>query len=119
MLAALATAAAAGCAGHANVVPVHSASSGTAVGQALGGAAARAKIRHIVIVIQENRSFDNLFEGFPGADTVSSGMNSKGLTIPLVPVSLNAKYELEHYVNDFLVACDGGPERPDLQDGWL
>src|SRR5579862_3985354 len=27
-------------------------------------------ITHIVFVIQENRSVDNLFNGFPGADTV-------------------------------------------------
>ena len=32
------------------------------------------KIQHVVIVIQENRSFNNLFYGFPGAKTVTSGM---------------------------------------------
>ena len=31
-------------------------------------------IQHIVIIMQENRTFDNLFNGFPGADTVQSGM---------------------------------------------
>ncbi len=35
------------------------------------------KITHIVYIVQENRSFDNLFRGYPGADTVSSGQNSK------------------------------------------
>ena len=30
-------------------------------------------IAHIVILIQENRSFDNLFAGFPGADTTLQG----------------------------------------------
>lgn len=29
------------------------------------------KITHVVYIIQENRSFDNLFAGYPGADTVS------------------------------------------------
>ena len=33
------------------------------------------KIKHIVVIMQENRSFDNLFHGFPGADTVDSGMS--------------------------------------------
>ena len=28
------------------------------------------KIQHIVIIVQENRSFNNLFYGFPGAKTV-------------------------------------------------
>ena len=32
-------------------------------------------IQHIVVIMQENRSFDNLFNGFPGADTAQSGMN--------------------------------------------
>ena len=39
------------------------------------------KIKHVVIIVQENRSFDNLFQGYPGADTVPSGKNSKGQTI--------------------------------------
>lgn len=30
-------------------------------------------IKHVVILLQENRSFDNLFAGFPGADTVLEG----------------------------------------------
>ena len=32
------------------------------------------KIQHIVIVIQENRSFDNLFATFPGADGTTYGI---------------------------------------------
>jgi phospholipase C len=33
----------------------------------------RAVIAHVVIIIQENRSFDNLFSGFPGADAPAFG----------------------------------------------
>ena len=29
------------------------------------------KITHVIYIVQENRSFDNLFQGYPGADTVS------------------------------------------------
>lgn len=32
-----------------------------------------AQITHVVILFQENRSFDNLFAGFPGADSATSG----------------------------------------------
>ncbi len=32
------------------------------------------KIAHVVIMVQENRSFDNLFAGFPGADTTMQGL---------------------------------------------
>jgi phospholipase C len=34
-------------------------------------------IKHVVIVIQENRSFDNLFSGFPGADAPRFGYVGK------------------------------------------
>jgi phospholipase C len=71
--------------------------------------ASMGKIQHVVIVVQENRSFDNLFQGFPGANTASSGVNSLGQTIPLQPVGLEVEYEVEHFVNDFLAACDGSP----------
>jgi phospholipase C len=55
-----------------------------------------AKIAHVVIIFQENRSFDDLFNGFPGADTVRSGLNSKGQRVPLRPISLTAPYDLSH-----------------------
>ena len=35
-------------------------------------------IQHIVILVQENRSFDNLFMGFPGADTTLQGLCKAG-----------------------------------------
>ncbi len=57
---------------------------------------AAAKIKHVVIVIQENRSTDELFNGFPGADTVRSGLNSSGRRVRLQPVSLTAPYDLDH-----------------------
>ena len=52
-------------------------------------------IQHIVVIMQENRSFDNLFNGFPGADTVQSGM-SNGKLIPLRPVGLGDSRDLKH-----------------------
>src|SRR5580700_5178532 len=61
----------------------------------LGGTGA-GKIKHIVYIIQENRSFDNLFQGYPGANTVSRGKDSNGQTIELVPSSLGAYYVIDH-----------------------
>jgi phospholipase C len=40
-------------------------------------------IKHVVVIIQENRSFDNLFNGFPGADSAQSGTMSNGQTVQL------------------------------------
>ncbi|MEO6990741.1 MAG: alkaline phosphatase family protein [Candidatus Baltobacteraceae bacterium] len=65
------------------------------------------KIAHVVIVVQENRSFDNLFHGFPGADTVSSGLRHAGGTYSLLPASLTAA-DIDHQIHSFLVAWDGG-----------
>jgi phospholipase C len=72
--------------------------------------AASNPIQHVVIVIQENRSFDNLFQGYPGANTVSSGVNSKGQTIPLQPIGFEAKYDIDHFVQSFLAACAGNAQ---------
>ncbi len=43
-----------------------------------GGAAAQPagihKIRHVVVIMQENRSFDSYFGTFPGADGIPAGV---------------------------------------------
>jgi phospholipase C len=46
--------------------------------------------------VQENRTVDNLFNGFPGADTVRHGKNSRGETLRLHAVPLASHYELSH-----------------------
>ncbi len=65
------------------------------------------KIQHVVIIVQENRSFDNLFQGYPKADTVSSGLNSSGQTIPLQPVGLENQYVIDHSATAMFSACNG------------
>jgi phospholipase C len=54
------------------------------------------KIRYIVIMVQENRSVDNLFNGFPGANTVQSGGTSSGGTVALKPLGLVTTWDLSH-----------------------
>jgi phospholipase C len=70
------------------------------------------RIAHVVYIVQENRSFDNLFQGYPGADTVSSGKNSKGRTIELAPSSLVAEYVIDHSAQSMFAACDGTGRLP-------
>jgi phospholipase C len=53
-------------------------------------------ITHVVIIFQENRTVDNLFNGLPGADTVAHGKNSKGQQIQLQPILLTAPYDISH-----------------------
>ena len=70
------------------------------------------KIDHIVWIMQENRSFDDLFQGFPGADTKASGKDSHGNTIPLSPISLAAGYDIDHSSVAFFAACNGRASIP-------
>jgi phospholipase C len=69
-------------------------------------------IAHVVIIIQENRSFDNLFQGYPGADTVPSGKDSSGKTITLAPVSLARRYVIDHSFSAMVAACQGTGKVP-------
>ncbi|HEY2474126.1 MAG TPA: alkaline phosphatase family protein [Candidatus Cybelea sp.] len=82
-----------------------------------GGLAAPAstgagKIQHVVYIVQENRSFNNMFEGYPGADTASSGKTSTGQTIQLQPVSLKVAYEVDHSAHAMFNACRGTGKLP-------
>ncbi len=70
------------------------------------------KITHIIYVVQENRSFDNLFQGYPGANTVSTGMNSYGQSIALQPSSLATVYVIDHSASAMFAACNGTGSLP-------
>jgi phospholipase C len=73
-------------------------------------------IQHVVIIVQENRSVDDLFNGFPGADTVLYGPTSTGETVALHPVSLTAPYDLDHSHHGFLTEYrDGAMDGFDLE----
>jgi phospholipase C len=74
---------------------------------------ARTHIKHVIVIVQENRSFDNLFANYPGADTRSYGYAHDGTRVPLRPVSLAAPYDLSNGFADFLRSYDSGK-----MDGW-
>lgn len=57
-----------------------------------------AYIDHVVVIIQENRTFDDFFATYPGADGATTGKMHTGKTIPLKKVSL---------------------EGPILSNGWI
>ena len=69
-------------------------------------------IAHVVIIMQENRSFDNFFRGFPGADSATSGYGH-GVKYTLVPKHLTWRFDPNHYRHQFLEDYDGGKN-----DGW-
>ena len=82
--------------------------------RALAGTGA-GKITHVIYVVQENRSFDNLFQGYPGADTVSTGLNSYGQTVALQPSSLKTVYVIDHSAYAMFAACNGTGTLPGTQ----
>jgi phospholipase C len=83
-------------------------------------------IKHVIIVVQENRSFDNLFATYPGADGATSGCMKGSFTVPLhhwhrgtgcpsgdqtVPlkkVNLSTNCDPPHGYHGFLKDLDGG-----------
>jgi phospholipase C len=66
-----------------------------------------ATIQHIVVIVQENRSFDNLFATFPGADGTTQGTLHNGKIIPLKKHALVA-LDINHNYGTYLTDYDGG-----------
>lgn len=73
-------------------------------------------IQHIVIVVQENRTVDNLFQNLPGADTQSYGYMG-GQQVTLTPEPLNTSWDLSHTHGDFLTDCNMVSETCQM-NGW-
>jgi phospholipase C len=78
-------------------------------------------IKHVVIVVQENRTFDNIFAGYPGADTVMVGkckpiasqhVCPKG-SVPLKAIPYAGEHDMSHnYTPAWIAAdCSGKPPR--------
>ena len=67
-------------------------------------------VKHVVVIIQENRTFDNLFEGFPGADTQPFGYRSNGRKVYLKPTQFDPGFnpDMVHNYAEAVVAWHGG-----------
>jgi hypothetical protein len=83
-------------------------------------------IKHVIVIFQENRTPDNLFQGLcsanggvPGCSTTakpstydiaSTYVNSDGQTVPLTPVGLATNFDLDH--------SHGGPKLDNTISGF-
>jgi phospholipase C len=63
---------------------------------------------HIVVIVQENRSVDNLFNGLPGADTQKFGLTQDNRTVQLAPLPLGANYDPSHTHDAFVTEFNNG-----------
>jgi phospholipase C len=66
------------------------------------------KIQHIVFIVKENRTFDNYFGQFPGADGATRGTLSTGQVITLGHATDTMPYDLGHDWQDAHTAVNGG-----------
>lgn len=69
-------------------------------------------ITHVVVIMQENRSFDNFFRGFPGANSATAG-SGHGVKYTLQPLPLTWSHDMNHHPWQFWEDYDGGKN-----DGW-
>jgi phospholipase C len=81
---------------------------GAAVQTELRVASLPTPIRHVIIIFQENRTPDYLFQGLPGAEIAKTGVDWKGERVPLRPISLAAGYDLPHGHGGFVTDYDNG-----------
>jgi phospholipase C len=65
-------------------------------------------LAHVVVIVQENRSFDDFFHGFPGADSATSGETNDGHTVALHATPLVTDYDPRHGHLNYLTEYDGG-----------
>ena len=65
------------------------------------------KIKHVVIIVQENRSFNDLFYGYRGAKTYRYGYDTNGNKIKLLPIGLETTWDIDHSSSAFFAACNG------------
>ncbi len=63
-------------------------------------------IKHVVVIIQENRSFENFFAGYPGADAPMSGMAGTA-TVPLHEITFDGP-DLKHDWKSSMADWDDG-----------
>jgi phospholipase C len=65
-------------------------------------------IKHIVFIVKENRTFDNYFGTFAGADGVTSGTLSTSEVIPLGHAPDMTPHDIDHSYQAAVKAINGG-----------
>src|ERR1700756_3486038 len=73
-----------------------------------GGGAGLSKIQHIVFIVKENRTFDNYFGQFPGANGATKGTLSTGQQISLSHTPDQTTRDIDHGYKSAVTAIDSG-----------
>jgi phospholipase C len=105
---------------------VASFSSAPALAKSTSGGTSSGKISHVVVIIQENHSFESFFAGYPGANapmsgcaspapggnphrmTTTSGCPAGDTLVPLYSVSFQKSPDLKHDWGSSIIDWNGG-----------
>lgn len=87
---------------------VSPASSSRAPTAAWSQAAPRTPIKHIIMIVRENHSFDNLFGTFPNADGTTHARLFRGRTIPMLHTPDHLLLDIDHSGDAAAVADNSG-----------
>jgi phospholipase C len=102
----------AACGGRNSAVPAPAAGGAAASARLTGvrddAFAPAGHIKHVIVLIQENRTFDNLFNGFPGADSAATGTAHDGSTVALKPVPFEEVWDPDHSHQAWVTDYDNG-----------
>jgi phospholipase C len=101
----------AGCGGGVNSTPQAALPENTAA-SAISNTTDSGKISHVIYVVQEGRGFDDLFQGYPEANTQSTGETSTGKVVALAPIGLKARYNIDTSAEAMFMSCNGTGEIP-------
>jgi phospholipase C len=80
--------------------------------------------QHIVVIVQENRTPDNLFQGLCGPTRAlcpspynlrNFGVDNEGNQVALIPLPLESPYDPDHSHDGFVQMCDLEPGRNQCQ----
>ncbi len=75
-------------------------------------------IKHVVVIMKENRSFDEYFGRFPGANGATTAKKHDGTVVSLVETPDALPNDIGHSQDSFTLAYDGGKmDRFDLEKG--
>ncbi|MDB5214488.1 MAG: Phospholipase [Myxococcaceae bacterium] len=70
-------------------------------------------IKHVVVVVKENHTFDNYFGSYPGADGVTTYKTSDGMSHPVPRAPDKTDHDMSHAHSAALVDYNNGK-----MDGW-
>jgi phospholipase C len=70
-------------------------------------------IKHVIVVVKENHTFDNYFGSFPGAEGTSTYKTSDGMTHPVPHALDKVDHDMSHAHSAGLVDYNNGK-----MDGW-